>query len=142
MNLIEVVAVFAIVGLGVSCGAVASDGGAVCGVLGALAGLGFFPLLGLAAVHIEPTFTGRPHWPRCSDCGGGDYRFDWSLGHCLARCACGAGHVRRGRQFLRVLADGATRPYLRWRPLRGWVDDSTPTADEARAPYRDHDPAR
>lgn len=142
MNLIECVGMIGIIGMSSCCGAIASEHGMGCAVLGALAGASFLPLILVAAVHIEPTFTGRPYWPPCGDCGGVVDTYERAFGTCLACCACGARYTRRGRQCLRVAADGATRPHRRWRPLRGWLDESAPAPGTAETPYRDpHSPA-
>lgn len=143
MNLIEPVVVVLMFGLGGACGIIGwQEGGPMFGVLGGLVGVMFFPMLALAAVHVAPTFSGRPYWPECRDCRRDAFSHEFVHGRCVARCGCGAAYVRRGRQCLRLLPGGATRPYLRWRPLLGWASERASDPAELRAPYRDdHDSA-
>jgi hypothetical protein len=143
MTLIEMLIVLAFLGLGIGGFLAGLPDGPLAGVLGALAGVLVLPALALVVVQIEQTLTGRPQWPACRDCAHDGYSFEWAHGHCVARCACGAGYVRRGRQCLRLLPGGATRPHMRWRPLWGWVREGGPGAEDPRTPYRDdHESAR
>lgn len=142
MTLIELFVVLALLGFCVLGYTVGSASGSVPGVIGAFAGVACLPVLGLIAVQVERALTGRPSWPVCS-CGRDEYGFEWIHGRCVARCECGAAYVRRGRQCLRLLPGGVTRPFMRWRPLRGWTPEDSPESDDPRTPYRDdHDSAR
>lgn len=121
--------------------ATALDLGPLFVPLGAALGVFAGPLVVLAVLtmcgYIGAWFTGHPQWPPCACCGSTRSTLEWRHGHLCARFACGRRYVRRGRQCLQVLPGGASRPYLRWRFLRGWVDDPAPHAPPVAAPYRE-----
>lgn len=121
--------------------ATAIDMGPLFVPLGAALGIFVGPLLivGLlaACAYIGAWFTGRPHWPACACCGSTRSTPEWAHGHVCVRFACGRRYVRLGRRCLQVLPGGASRPYLRWHILRGWVDDPAPHAPRIAAPYRE-----
>lgn len=140
MTLIELASLLLVLGLAGVCGGISwVAAGPLAAALGWLGGAAFFPLLAALVCQIEPFFTGRPHWPACGRCGGNDHRLEPWLGRTVVRCACGERYLRRGRQFLHVTAAGASRPYLRWRILRGWIDEQTPDAPATWTPYRNDD---
>ena len=76
-------------------------------------------------------FTGTPTFPLCGNgkCSAtwtrqpGDYRPEKAGGRLVVRCRCGLQYVRRGRRVLEVLPDGTDKPYMVWRPFRGWCPD-------------------
>lgn len=136
MTLIELLAVLAPVGLATVGFIAGAAHGPMFAVFSALACAASLPLLGLLIASVEGTLSGRPFWPACRSCPRPEYEFVRELGRSVARCVCGASYVRHGRQCLHLLPGGATRPFLRWRPLRGWVLEGAANVDHAGAPYR------
>lgn len=43
--------------------------------------------------------------------------------HILHRCRCGHYYEHLGKRFMERLPDGTLRPYMRFRPYRGWFPD-------------------
>ncbi len=43
--------------------------------------------------------------------------------HELFRCRCGTEYAKTGRHFYEKLPDGTLKPYLVWRPFKGWHPD-------------------
>jgi hypothetical protein len=125
-------------GLGALVGSVV--GGPAGGLIGWGVGAAFLPGIGVVAICLESHFTGRPHWPACRSCGGQRFEYVWTLGQDFAHCECGQRYVRRERRCLRVTPGGRTRPYLRWRPFRGWYEERTIDEPNMATPYRE-DPA-
>jgi len=106
--------------------------------------LAFFGTLAALLVYdyFDSWRTGRPHWPACSHCGATKLSFDRAREQSIATCPCGARYVRHGHEYREVLPGGASRPYLRWRPFRRWVDVRTADTTPDLAPYRGSDPPR
>lgn len=77
-------------------------------------------------------FEGR--LPRChtGTCRGGfwdqegDYDADFADDGLIYICRCHRQYRRVGRRFVERLPDGSLRPYLVFRPLRGWRADTGP----------------
>lgn len=72
--------------------------------------------------------------PRCHSgtCRGGfwdhdgDYDADFTGGAVIYVCRCLRQYRRVGRRFMEHLPDGSLRPYLAFRPFRGWAPDTEP----------------
>lgn len=92
-------------------------------------------MLGILAAHfsihtvlwlIEAVWRGRPPVPDCrrARCGFIDYYVeDEAPGPKTYLCRCGIRHRRRGLRYVVVEEDGTEKPFLRWRPFRGWFPD-------------------
>jgi len=90
----------------------------------------------------ELIYLGRPWYPSCrsGNCRygnrghTGDYKFRGPNGDYEFRrldngkfglfCSCGTRYRKRGRRFYEVQPDGSVRPYMVWRPFRGWFPES------------------
>lgn len=95
-------------------------------VLGAMGGIIVFHFLRDLAVYlVQMGWQGRPPLPDCRSgrCGQRDYFIDDSQSEVTLLCRCGHRYRRKGMRFLEVLPDGAEKPFLRWRPFRGWFAD-------------------
>lgn len=112
--------------------------GIVATLGGSLLGLCILYTIACAIDLIEGFLHGRPTWPTCERCNADDpthVRSDSPL-IVVMRCNCNRRFVRRGRQCLEVLPGGATRPFRRWHPLRGWLDESGAIPPSVETPYR------
>lgn len=89
---------------------------------------------------LDALLHGRPHIPPCEPCGSASFTCDRAHGTVAWTCACGRRYVRHGRQCRQLLPGGATRPYRRWRPLRGWQAERAEIVDPASLPYRGSEP--
>lgn len=130
-TLIELIFFLVNVAIGV---AVSRWAGARFGLVGYVAGfpVGFCGLIGVsvAICWLEDMRLGRPHFPVCRNgkCHEGDYQCSIIDDRFVHRCLCGVEYRRDGRRFCEVLPDGSLRPYLVWRPFRGWYPDERSTA--------------
>lgn len=140
-NLFECLVLMGLLLAGLYTGALASSRFGILGfVIAAPLGtalVGF--VLWLLAATAAALFEGL--LPRCHSgtCRGrfssldGDYEFDIVEGHNVYICGCLRQYRRMGRRFLERLPDGTLRPYLAFRPLRGWAPDTGPAPEEEHA---------
>lgn len=94
--------------------------------LGFMVGLIAFYFAALLGVYLfDMVWRGRPALPDCRSgrCGLTDYKIEDHGREVHFLCRCRMEYVRRGYRFLEVLPDGSEKPYLRWRPFRGWEHD-------------------
>ena len=72
-------------------------------------------------------FSGRPRVPVCRSgkCKLAKYQFRKEQRAYLWVCECGGRYRKRGRHFYEVLPDGSSKPYMVWRPFRGWFPESS-----------------
>ncbi|MEE9613901.1 MAG: hypothetical protein V3W31_02975 [Thermodesulfobacteriota bacterium] len=70
-------------------------------------------------------WVGVPYLPVCRNgtCRLNDYDIVPHHGDLTYVCPCGLRFRKKGRQFLEVADDGPERPYLIWRPFRGWFPE-------------------
>jgi len=141
-NLFECLVLMGLLLAGLYIGALASSrfgilGFVIAAPLGTvLVGFVLWLLLAVATALFEGLL------PRCHSgtCRGrfwsldGDYEFDIVEGHSVYICGCLRQYRRVGRRFLERLQDGTLRPYLVFRPLRGWAPDTGPAPEEHPAP--------
>jgi len=91
-------------------------------------------LAAFVAVIAFGLFNGLPEFPVCGNgrckfrifMGTDDYHYEKIDDDVGVRCRCGLVYVRaKGtKQVLERLPDGTLRPYMVWKPLRGWYPDS------------------
>lgn len=96
------------------------------GVVGGLiAVLVVLPLVGYALGFLwSLIYAGWPPYPACRTGKCDRYqlrRLDYR-GYVLCS-GCGTRYRMRGRRFYEVQPDGSVRPYMVWRPFRGWFPD-------------------
>jgi len=82
--------------------------------------------VGCAFFFFSMVYDGMPNYPACrtGKCRWNNYerrRFD--DGQVVLTCGCGALYRKRGRRFYEVQPGGSLRPYMIWRPFRGWFPD-------------------
>ena len=143
---------------------VGCGGSALCGAYfgyqyfgwpGTIGGLVLGPVAYVVAVMV-PLGTYellRREWPPvCADgkCKGGFWHkpgtyelvvvFDIAdhRAHVLHRCRCGHPYEHVGRCFMERLPDGTLRPYMIYRPYRGWFPDTEPGPAPEAPQARDH----
>ncbi len=107
------------------------------GTTGAIGGfmLGFsfsFGLLWASSMFHDYMKEQYPRRPRCrrGECRWDCYRWKEDQdGGALFRCNCGDLYLRKGREFLEVLQDGSTRPYMIKKRFHGWQPVETRCAN-------------
>ena len=108
-------------------------GGKYAWVLGGLLGFVAF-ILGGAVLCLLMDLWGGSGLPKCRNgcCRGpGMWRGDGDYTHGQLGeeyhyvCRCGGCYRRHGKRFVVVNDDGTERPYLVWRPFRGWSPDDS-----------------
>jgi hypothetical protein len=100
-------------------------GGFLVGFFGLWAGLSF--LADASNFFIGIIYSGRPPRPACRSgkCHSRDYMFEsLGSGQYGYRCQCDLHYRKRGRRFYEVQPDGSVRPYMVWRPFRGWFQEN------------------
>jgi hypothetical protein len=100
---------------------------------------GFFGLVLTGCLFEALLREGIPYLPPCRNgkCRSGlltdfgDYEWEQVNGEWVFRCRCGDIYqkIRKGPAVVRILCDGDARPYMAWRPFRGWF----PVGDERSA---------
>jgi hypothetical protein len=150
MNLLEVVAILAIL-FGLASGFWASiDVGVWAAIVGALRGAAiaygwFFASMMAMCTLLWLGLLYRPTFPRCTNgcCRDLDYTYLYldseATGHHkrlqdstegkLVRCGCGTIYLDslRDRRFYAVLDDGSMVPYMRYSPFGRWQPDTRPS---------------
>jgi len=90
-------------------------GAVLCGLFNALAYLE------------QMAYRGRPPYPVCRNgkCQWPDYRPQKDRDQIVSVCQCGGRYRKDGRHVYEVLPDGSSKPYMIWRPFRGWYPEDT-----------------
>ena len=98
-------------------------------IVGILASCGVFVGGIWLVTSLIGLFTGIPEFLpcRCGKCKDaqthfGDYTPEMVGDRIGVRCQCGL-YVRQGKQVMEVLPDGTHKPYMVWKPFRGWYPD-------------------
>ena len=71
-------------------------------------------------------WVGIPSIPACRNgqCHCEDYRIEIQDGDPIYICRCGLRFKKQRRKFFEVGEDGSEKPYLVWRPFRGWFPET------------------
>lgn len=131
MTIFELLQVSAVIAAGYSCGKLLSVRYTIAGwiagfVLGCLSAIAVRWVLLTWLIHLENKWW--PVRPPCKNgtCYAGDYVLIQVLDRGEAtvyRCSCGTDYLRRERQFMELLEDGSTRPYMRKNKHGVWGRD-------------------
>ena len=71
-------------------------------------------------------YRGSPPVPICRSgkCRAGDYQIRAVAGGDYAYfCRCDGRYRKKRRRFMELMPDGSLRPYMIWRPFRGWFPE-------------------